>query len=148
VEPKKLESDPNYIVMRMFDSLKGDDIDKVVRKYGMGKGEVIYVKDGTYGGKYALEMLKKFGVKAIITEKNLPHNLVQNLKSMEVPVMNSKEFRSIKKHGDFVVASRGEVEDKIDKGVRKIRDEMREEYKKEIMKVIEDYRRVWLKNKN
>ncbi|MHA1596144.1 MAG: DUF460 domain-containing protein [Candidatus Asgardarchaeia archaeon] len=145
---KRLESDPNFIVMRAFDSLKGDDIDKVVKKYGMGKGEVIYVKDGTYGGKYALEMLKKFGVKAIITEKNLPHNLVQSLKSMEVPVMSSREFRSIKKHGDFVVAKRDEVEDKIDEEIGKIRDEMRKEYEKEIMKVIEDYRRVRFKNKS
>ncbi|MHA1860260.1 MAG: DUF460 domain-containing protein [Candidatus Asgardarchaeia archaeon] len=145
---KRLESDPNFIVMRAFDSLKGDDIDKVVKKYGMGKGEVIYVKDGTYGGKYALEMLKKFGVKAIITEKNLPHNLVQSLKSMEVPVMSSREFRSIKKHGDFVVAKRDEVEDKIDEEIGKIRDEMRKEYEKEIMKVIEDYRRVRFKSKS
>ncbi|MHA1506181.1 MAG: DUF460 domain-containing protein [Candidatus Asgardarchaeia archaeon] len=144
---KRLESDPNFIVMRAFDSLKGDDIDKVVGKYGMGKGEVIYVKDGTYGGKYALEILEKFKVKAVITEKNLPHNLIQTLKNREVPVISSKEFKSIRKHGDFVVANRDEVENKINEEVKKIRDEMRKEYEKEIMKVIEDYRRVRLKNK-
>jgi predicted RNase H-like nuclease (RuvC/YqgF family) len=62
------------------------------RKYGLNKGDVVYLKDGSGGGTSTAELLAKKGVVAVIYGKELSHFAADTFSQFDIPTFSTHEL--------------------------------------------------------
>ncbi|RLG31651.1 hypothetical protein DRN97_09155 [Methanosarcinales archaeon] len=95
------------------------------RKYGIKKGDVIFLEDGSGGGASTAELLAKKGVVAVIYGKELSHFAAEKFFEFGVPAFSDKDMPSLflKKEsngrGDFAFVDHQLLNRKIDEWRKK-----------------------------
>jgi len=62
------------------------------RKYGLKKGDVVYLKDGSGGGTSTAELLAKKGVVAVIYGKELSHFAADTFSQFDIPTFSTDKL--------------------------------------------------------
>jgi predicted RNase H-like nuclease (RuvC/YqgF family) len=62
------------------------------RKYGLNKGDVVFLKDGSGGGTSTAELLAKKGIFAVIYGKELSHFAADTFSQFDIPTFSTHEL--------------------------------------------------------
>jgi predicted RNase H-like nuclease (RuvC/YqgF family) len=105
-------------VLRAFSRNAILDMD---RKYGIKKGDVIFLEDGSGGGASTAELLAKKGVVAVIYGKELSHFAAEKFFEFGVPAFSDKDTLLLKKenNNDFAFVDHQLLNRKIDEWRKK-----------------------------
>ncbi len=103
-------------VLRKFTK---DDIEKLERDMGIGKGDVIYIEDVSGAGKSGAEMLVNHGIKALIARGDMSHLAKEVLEREKIPVIPSEKME-IKIFEDFALVKAEELERCVNEALNEI----------------------------
>ncbi len=99
------------------------------RKYGLKRGDVVFLEDGSGGGASTAELLAKKGVAAVVYDKELSHFAADKLFEFDIPAFSTNEIPLLLKEeregkGDLAFVDERLLNEKV-------RERKREREKKE-----------------
>ncbi len=86
--------------IKLIKSFTRDAILDVDRRYGIKRGDVVFMEDGSGGGRNTAELLVNKGVSAVIYGKEMSHFAIERFFESGVPVFSCNEL-PVKVRGDF-----------------------------------------------
>ncbi len=95
------------------------------RKYGLKKGDIVFLEDGSGGGASTAELLAKKGVAAVIYGKELSHFAADKFFEFDIPTFSTDEIPLLLNEGDFAFIDQHLLNEKIAEWKRK-REKMEE----------------------
>ncbi len=95
------------------------------RKYGLKKGDIVFLEDGSGGGASTAELLAKKGVAAVIYGKELSHFAADKFFEFDIPTFSTDEIPLLLNEGDFAFIDQHLLNEKIEEWKRK-REKMEE----------------------
>ncbi len=107
---KEVEGGKRIKVIRSFSRNTILDVD---RKYGLKKGDVVFLEDGSGGGASTAELLAKKGIVAVIYSKGLSHFAADKFFEFGVPTFSTDEIPLLENEGDFAFVDERLLSEKI-----------------------------------
>ncbi len=107
---KEVEGGKRIKVIRSFSRNTILDMD---RKYGLKKGDVVFLEDGSGGGASTAELLAKKGIVAVIYSKGLSHFAADKFFEFGVPTFSTDEIPLLESEGDFAFVDERLLSEKI-----------------------------------
>ncbi|MDI6888918.1 MAG: DUF460 domain-containing protein [Methanocellales archaeon] len=125
-------------------SFTKDSILEIDVKYGLKKGDVIFLEDASGGGSVTAKMLVDRDIKAVIIQNEMSHSAMERFLASNIPVFTTEEI-SIRRVDDLVVIDPSTLDKAIARW--KARSEKTKFRKKiEILEsILEEYRNRRLK---
>jgi hypothetical protein len=78
--------------IKVIHSFSQDAILDTDRKYGLNRGDVVFLKDGSGGGASTAELLAKKGVSVVIYGKELSHFAAEKFSEFTIPAFSTDEL--------------------------------------------------------
>ncbi len=103
--------------IKVIQSFSHDAILDVDRKYGLNKGDIVFLVDGSGGGASTAELLAKKGVTAVIYSKELSHFAADKFLEFGIPSFSTDEISLLLKEeeeGDFAFVDRHLLNERIE----------------------------------
>lgn len=97
------------------------------RKYGLKKGDIVFLEDGSGGGASTAELLAKKGVAAVVYGKELSHFAADKFLEFGVPAFYTDEIPLLLSEGDFAFVDEQLLSGKIEDWEREREREKMEE---------------------
>jgi predicted RNase H-like nuclease (RuvC/YqgF family) len=89
------------------------------RKYGLKKGDIVFLEDGSGGGASTAELLAKKGVATVIYGKELSHFAADKFFEFAIPAFSTDELPLLLNEGDFAFIDQHLLNEKIEEWKRK-----------------------------
>jgi hypothetical protein len=86
--------------IKVIQSFSRDAIVETDRKYGLNKGDIVFLEDGSGGGASTAELLAKKGVVAVLYDKELSHFAADTFSEFNVPTFSTDEIPLLLKEED------------------------------------------------
>ncbi|MHC1600191.1 MAG: DUF460 domain-containing protein [Candidatus Methanospirareceae archaeon] len=86
--------------IKVIPSFSRDAIVETDRKYGLNKGDIVFLEDGSGGGASTAELLAKKGVVAVLYDKELSHFAADTFSEFNVPTFSTDEIPLLLKEED------------------------------------------------
>jgi predicted RNase H-like nuclease (RuvC/YqgF family) len=101
--------------VKLIKSFCHDAISDAHRRYGLKRGDVVFLEDGSGGGASTAELLVKKGISAIIYGKELSHFATNTFLRFRIPTFSIDEMPLLLKeeNGDFVFVDQHLLDEKI-----------------------------------
>ena len=101
--------------IKLIKSFSHDAILDAHRRYGLKKGDVVCLEDGSGGGASTAELLAKKGISAVIYGKKLSHFATNTFLLFHIPTFSVQEVPLLLKadNGDFVFVDQHLLDEKI-----------------------------------
>ena len=111
--------------IKMIHSFSQDAIVNTDRKYGLEKGDVVFLEDGSGGGASTAELLAKKGVVAVIYGKELSHFADEKFFELGIPAFSTDEIPVLLKEdgGDFAFVDQDVLNEKMEEWERERRSQ-------------------------
>lgn len=111
--------------IKMIHSFSQDAIVNTDRKYGLEKGDVVFLEDGSGGGASTAELLAKKGVVAVIYGKELSHFAAEKFFELGIPAFSTDEIPVLLKEdeGDFAFVDQDVLNEKMEEWERERRSQ-------------------------
>ena len=103
--------------IKVIQSFSHDAILDMDRKYGLNKGDIVFLADGSGGGASTAELLAKKGVTAVIYSKDLSHFAADKFLEFGIPSFSTDEIPLLLKEeeeGDFAFVDRHLLNERIE----------------------------------
>jgi predicted RNase H-like nuclease (RuvC/YqgF family) len=104
--------------IKVIQSFSHDAILDMDRKYGLNKGDIVFLVDGSGGGASTAELLAKKGVAAVIYSKELSHFAADKFFEFGIPSFSTDEIPLLLKEeedeGDFAFVDRHLLNESIE----------------------------------
>lgn len=101
--------------IKVIQSFSHDAILDMDRKYGLNKGDIVFLVDGSGGGASTAELLAKKGVAAVIYSKELSHFAADKFFEFGIPSFSTDETPLLlKEEGDFAFVDRHLLNESIE----------------------------------
>ncbi len=103
--------------IKVMQSFSHDAILDMDRKYGLNKGDIVFLVDGSGGGASTAELLAKKGVAAVIYSKELSHFAADKFLEFGIPYFSTDEIPLLLKEedeGDFTFVDRHLLNERIE----------------------------------
>jgi len=103
--------------IKVIQSFSHDAILDMDRKYGLNKGDIVFLVDGSGGGASTAELLAKKGVTAVIYSKDLSHFAADKFLEFGIPSFSTDEIPLLLKEeeeGDFAFVDRHLLNERIE----------------------------------
>lgn len=97
------------------------------RKYGLRRGDVVFLEDGSGGGVSTAELLAKKGVATVIYGKELSHFAADKFFESGIPAFSTDEIPLLLKEGDFAFVNEQLLNEKIGEWKKERKREKAEE---------------------
>ena len=110
--------------IKVIQSFCHDAILDMDRKYGLNKGDIVFLVDGSGGGASTAELLAKKGVAAVIYSKELSHFAADKFFEFGIPSFSTDEIPLLLKEeeeGDFAFVDRHLLNERIEEWKRERR---------------------------
>ena len=107
--------------IKVIQSFSQDAILDIDRKYGLNKGDTVFLVDGSGGGASTAELLAKKGVAAVIYTKELSHFAADKFLEFGIPSFSTDEIPLLLKEeeeGDFAFVDRHLLNERIEEWAR------------------------------
>ena len=78
--------------IKVIPSFSHDAIVETDRKYGLNKGDIVFLEDGSGGGASTAELLAKKGVVAVLYGKELSHFAADTFSEFNIPAFSTEEI--------------------------------------------------------
>jgi predicted RNase H-like nuclease (RuvC/YqgF family) len=101
--------------IKLIKSFSHDAILDAHRRYGLKKGDVVFLEDGSGGGASTAELLAKKGISAVIYGKELSHFATNTFLLFHIPSFSIDEIPLLLKeeNGDFVFVDQHLLNEKM-----------------------------------
>lgn len=101
--------------VKRIPSFSQDAIISMDRRYGVGKGDIVLLEDGSGGGASTAELLASKGVAAVLYGKELSHMAAAKFLEWGIPTFSIEEIPvlSIDADGDFAFVDQHALEEKM-----------------------------------
>ncbi len=101
--------------IKLIKSFSHDAILDAHRRYGLKKGDVVFLEDGSGGGASTAELLAKKGISAVIYGKELSHFATNTFLMFSIPTFSIDEIPLLLKeeNGDFVFVDQHLLNEKM-----------------------------------
>ncbi len=109
IEELKRGNEPkieNGMKIKMIKSFTRDAILEVDRRYGIKRGDVIFLENGSGGGRNTAELLVDMGVSAVIYGKEMSHFAIERFFEAGIPVFSCDELPVVVRGGFAFVDQR------------------------------------------
>ncbi len=103
--------------IKVIQSFSHDAILDMDRKYGLNKGDIVFLVDGSGGGASTAELLAKKGVAAVLYSKELSHFAADKFFEFGIPSFSTDEIPLLLKEegeGDFAFVDRHLLNESIE----------------------------------
>lgn len=127
--------------LKIVDFFTKNSISKTEKEYGISKGEVIFLKDATGGGKATAGILADKAVSAIICENEMSHFAKEVFFDANIPVF-SKEDIPVHMVGGFAVIDSCPLNEKIEIWKNTREEELRLKKEEFLESLINEYNRT------
>ncbi|MBE0515773.1 MAG: DUF460 domain-containing protein [Methanophagales archaeon] len=88
------------IRIKMIPSFSQDAIVKIDRRYGLEKGDIVFLEDGSGGGASTVDLLARKGVVAVIYGKELSHFAAARFSELGIPAFSTDEIPVLLKEAE------------------------------------------------
>jgi predicted RNase H-like nuclease (RuvC/YqgF family) len=111
------------IRIKMVHSFSQDAIVNIDRKYGLEKGDIVFLEDGSGGGASTVDLLARKGVVAVIYGKELSHFATARFSELGIPAFSTDEIPVLLKEGEdnFAFVDRDVLNEKMEEWERERR---------------------------
>lgn len=106
--------------IKMIQSFSQDAIVNIDRKYGLEKGDIVFLEDGSGGGASTVELLARKGVVAVIYGKELSHFAAARFFELGIPTFSTDEIPLLLKE-DFAFVDQNVLNEKMEEWERERR---------------------------
>ena len=106
--------------IKMIQSFSQDAIVNIDRKYGLEKGDIVFLEDGSGGGASTVELLARKGVVAVIYGKELSHFAAAKFFELGIPTFSTDEIPLLLKE-DFAFVDQDVLNEKMEEWERERR---------------------------
>ncbi|MCW3134297.1 MAG: DUF460 domain-containing protein [Methanophagales archaeon] len=89
------------------------------RKYGLKKGDIVFLEDGSGGGASTVELLANKGVAGVIYGKKLSHFAADNFFEFDIPAFSTDEIPLLLREGDFAFVDQQLLSEKAEEWKKK-----------------------------
>lgn len=124
--------------LKVISSFTRDSILETEAKYGLKKGDAVFLEDASGGSQTTADLVISKGIRAVVTQNEMSHAAEKRFVNMGIPIIPTKDV-NIHRIADFAVVDRSILDRAIQKwheNARKIRTEKVEslilEYKKKV----------------
>ncbi|HUV79342.1 MAG TPA: DUF460 domain-containing protein [Candidatus Bathyarchaeia archaeon] len=101
--------------IKVIQSFSQDAILDMDRKYGLNKGDIVFLVDGSGGGASTAELLAKKGVAAVLYSKELSHFAADKFFEFGIPSFSTDKIPLLlKEEGDFASVDRHLLNERIE----------------------------------
>jgi len=97
------------------------------RKYGLKKGDIVFLEDGSGGGASTAELLASKGVAAVVYGKELSHFAADKFFEFGIPAFSTDEIPLLLSEGDFAFVDERLLSEKVEDWKREREREKMEE---------------------
>ncbi|MHA1836125.1 MAG: DUF460 domain-containing protein [Candidatus Odinarchaeia archaeon] len=137
---KTLEARGEAFPVKIVKTFSRDSLNETQEKYGLLKGDVIYLDDAGGGGAGTAEILIEKGVKAVITRNEMSHLAVERLEEADIPIIAYDQV-NLKKFGEFYAVNKKLFEKVYSEKLRKLKERKEKLEKEKIKEIIIDYQK-------
>ncbi|MDI6810324.1 MAG: DUF460 domain-containing protein [archaeon] len=106
--------------IKMIQSFSRDAIVNIDRRYGLEKGDIVFLEDGSGGGASTVELLARKGVVAVIYGKELSHFAAARFFELGIPTFSTDEIPLLLKE-DFAFVDQDVLNEKMEEWERERR---------------------------
>ncbi|MDI6884907.1 MAG: DUF460 domain-containing protein [archaeon] len=106
--------------IKMIPSFSQDAIVNIDRRYGLEKGDIVFLEDGSGGGASTVELLARKGVVAVIYGKELSHFAAARFFELGIPTFSTDEIPLLLKE-DFAFVDQDVLNEKMEEWERERR---------------------------
>jgi len=102
--------------IKVIQSFSHDSILETDRKYGLNRGDIVFLEDGSGGGGSTAELLAKKGVAAVLYGKELSHFAADKFSEFNIPTFSTDEIPLLLKEEDerdFAVVDQHHLTERI-----------------------------------
>ncbi len=92
---------PHAKPVKVIHTFTKDSILEADAKYGLKKGDVIFLEDASGGGSVTAKMIGDKGIKAVIIQNEMSHSAMERFLASDIPVFTTEEI-SIHRVDDLV----------------------------------------------
>ncbi len=118
-----------WMELKVLNKFTREEIERLENDIGLEKGDVVFIKDASCGGRSNAEYLCKKGVKAVIVRNEMSHTALSVFEEWNVPVIKAEDVEIIES-GIFAVLNVDSFEriyrEKIEEMKRKKLDRIEE----------------------
>ena len=109
--------------IKVIPSFSHDAIVEIDRKYGLNRGDIVFLEDGSGGGASTAELLAKKGVVAVLYGKELSHFAADTFSEFNIPTFSTEEIPRLLKEDlederDFAFVDRHLLNERIEEWKR------------------------------
>jgi hypothetical protein len=101
------------IRIKMVHSFSQDAIVNIDRRYGLEKGDIVFLEDGSGGGASTVDLLARKGVVAVIYGKELSHFAAARFSELGIPAFSTDEIPVLLKE-DFAFVDRDVLNERME----------------------------------
>ncbi|MEA2075319.1 MAG: DUF460 domain-containing protein [Euryarchaeota archaeon] len=110
--------------IKVIPSFSHDAIVETDRKYGLNRGDIVFLEDGSGGGASTAELLAKKGVVAVLYGKELSHFAADTFSEFNIPTFSTEEIPLLLKEDlederDFAFVDRHVLNERIEEWKRR-----------------------------
>ncbi len=110
--------------IKVIQSFSHDAIVETDRKYGLNRGDIVFLEDGSGGGASTAELLAKKGVVAVLYGKELSHFAADTFSEFNIPTFSTEEIPLLLKEDlederDFAFVDRHVLNERIEEWKRR-----------------------------
>lgn len=144
---KILESSGDFYPVKVIETFKKESITEFNAKIGIKRGDIVYFKDATGGGRSTADFLINFGIKAVIVGSEMSHLAKERFYEREVPLFNDSEvnikvdLESMMYVQEFGIIDKNEMDRLVDLWIKKNHERLEERKMEDIIKMINEYKR-------
>lgn len=144
---KILEASGDFYPVKVIDTFKKESILEFNSNVDIKKGDILYFKDATGGGKSTADFLIDLGIKAVIVGSEMSHMAKERFYEREIPFFSDSDVNikvdqeSIMYVHEFGIIGKDELDRLIDLWIKKNRERLEERKMEDIIKMIKEYKR-------
>ncbi len=127
------------VPLKVLRTLSWRELERIEREVGLRRGDVLFVINPAGAGRAIAEELVERKIRALITEKPLPHTVREVLREAHVPFFTSEEL-DVKRVDEFAVVERETLERAIGELLERWKEEDEEREAERFLKLVEEYR--------
>ncbi|HEX7467653.1 MAG TPA: DUF460 domain-containing protein, partial [Methanobacterium sp.] len=134
-----IELSKNAVPVKIIESFTRDGIMETCEYWKIKKGDVVLLKNSRGGGSQTASLIINMGVKAVLIMDNMSHQAEEEFERNTVPLIRADDM-DLKMIEQFAIVNAGDLSKEIGKWKAGIEDKQIKENKKELLKVIDEYR--------
>lgn len=134
-----IELSKNAAPVKIIESFTRDSIMEACEYWKIKKGDVVLLKNSQGGGSHTASLIINMGVKAVMIVDNMSHPAEEEFERNMIPLIRADDM-DLKMIEQFAIVNTGDLEKEIIKWKAGIEEKQIKENKKELLKVIDEYR--------